>query len=156
MFSHEPKDYSCPFCNFLAGKITDYNKPEDIVYKNKSVTAFIAPTEWFNNMGNVLVIPNVHYENIYDIPDEEITEVYEAVKKIAIAIRLTYGCDGISTGQHNEPAGDQEVYHFHTHVFPRYVDDELYLSHGKRGFVDAATRAPYAKKLRAYFAEHTD
>jgi histidine triad (HIT) family protein len=133
-----------------------YNNPEDVVYKNKSVTAFIAPTGWFNNMGHVLVIPNTHYENIYNVPDEEIAEVYKAVKKIAIAIRSTYDCDGISTRQHNEPAGDQDLWHFHAHVYPRYKGDELYLNHEKRGFVDAATRAPYAKKLRTYFAEHKD
>lgn len=156
MFSHEPKNYHCPFCNFLAGEVTDYNGPADIVYKDESVTAFIAPTGWFNNMGHVLVIPNSHHENIYDIPDKEIAEVYKVVKKIAIAIRSTYGCEGISTRQHNEPAGDQDLWHFHVHVYPRYEGDDLYLNHDNRGFVDAETRAPYAKKLRAYLDGHSD
>ena len=156
MFNHEPPNYSCPFCNFFAGKETDHNQKQDIVYQTKKVTAFIAPTEWFSNLGHVLVAPNAHHENVYDVPDQDTAAVYKAVKKIAIAIRDTYNCDGVSTRQHNEPAGDQDLWHFHVHVYPRYKDDNLYLNHEKRGFIDAKARAPYAKRLREYFAKHID
>jgi histidine triad (HIT) family protein len=154
MFSHEPKDYICPFCRFLDGDETGYNKRQDIVYQNEHVTAFIAPKWWVKNTGHVLVIPNKHFENIYSIPDDQISEVYKAVKRIATAIRSTYDCDGTSTRQHNEPSGNQDVWHFHAHVYPRYKDDRLYHNHDQQGFVDAEARAPYAEKLRAYFAKH--
>jgi diadenosine tetraphosphate (Ap4A) HIT family hydrolase len=49
--------------------------------------------------------------------------IYDLVRRIAM--RHTYGCDGISTRQHNEPAGYQDVWHFHLHVFPRYHGDVL-------------------------------
>lgn len=154
MFTHEPEGYECPFCNFLAGKPDKYKSVEDIVYQNEFTTAFVAPKWWVNNKGHVLVIPNKHYENIYSIPDEELAEVYKTVKKIATAIRSTYDCDGTSTRQHNEPAGNQDVWHFHAHVFPRYTDDKLYHNHDQASFVEAELRKPFADKLRAYLREH--
>jgi histidine triad (HIT) family protein len=152
MFNHQPKDYDCPFCNFVAGKTTRYNDAEDIVYKNDVVTAFIAPGTWPNNKGHVIVIPNQHFENIYDISDDALSDVYKVAKKVAIAIRSTYDCEGITIRQHNEPAGDQDVWHLHVHVFPRYTDDGLYRMN--RIFIEADERAPYAQKLRAYFDAH--
>jgi diadenosine tetraphosphate (Ap4A) HIT family hydrolase len=54
--------------------------------------------------------------------------------------------------QHNEPAGDQAVWHYHVHMFPRYVDDELYGSVPDAGYRTPAERRPNAERLRAYFA----
>jgi histidine triad (HIT) family protein len=153
-FNHEPSDYRCPFCALISGYEDEYATKDDIVYQNEFVTAKIAPKWWVNNPGHVLVVPNEHYENIYDIPENLIAEVYKGVKKVAVAIRSTYGCDGTSTRQHNEPAGNQDVWHLHVHVFPRYENDQLYQNHEKKKFVDAEARAPYAKKLQMYFAEH--
>jgi histidine triad (HIT) family protein len=69
---------------------------------------------------------------------------------MAIAIRSTYGCDGTSTRQHNEPAGYQDVWHYHVHVFPRYHDDLLYRTQATPIWVDADRRRPYADRIRGY------
>lgn len=70
---------------------------------------------------------------------------------MASAIRETYKCDGTSTRQHNEPAGGQDVWHFHVQVLPRYIDDELYKNNNNIKFVDADARAHYAQTLREHF-----
>lgn len=150
-FSHEPENYPCPFCAFLAGRGDNYTQQQDVVYKNKYSTVVIAPRWWVHNPGSVLVVPNKHFENIYDLPDEYITEVYKTVKKVAQAIRQTYGCDGISTRQHNEPAGGQDVWHFHVQVLPRYQGDDLYKNNDAIRFADATERLPFAEKLQTYF-----
>lgn len=153
MHNHEPINYLCPFCDWLAGNESEYKRNSDIVYQNDNITAFVAPKWWVNNPGHVIVIPNKHYENIYNIPDDQFAEVYAGVKKIATAIRATYDCDGTSTRQHNEPAGNQDVWHLHVHVYPRYEGDQLYQNHDNKSFVGPEERAPYAEKLRTYFAE---
>jgi len=89
MFNHAPEGYQCPFCHFLSGKPDKYNNEDDIVYRNDMVTAFIAPGTWPNNKGHVLVVPNKHYENLYDIPEADLAEIYKTVKQIAIALRTT-------------------------------------------------------------------
>lgn len=151
MISHEPEGYICPFCDWLAGNETEYKRNSDIVYQTKDVTAFVAPKWWINNPGHVIVIPNSHHENIYSIDEESLSEVYYAVKKVATAIRETYSCTGTSTRQHNEPDGNQDVWHFHVHVYPRYKGDDLYKNHGNKKFVSPKERKPYADKLREYF-----
>ncbi len=152
---HEPEEYSCPFCVFLAGHGDNYTQQQDVVYKNEFSTVVIAPRWWIHNPGSVLVVPNKHFENIYDIPEEYFVETYKTAKKVALAIRKTYECDGVSTRQHNEPAGGQDVWHFHVQVLPRYRGDNLYKNNDNNRFADAAERLPFAEKLRAYFAERS-
>ena len=62
-----------------------------------------------------------------------------------------WACDGTSVRQHNEPAGNQDAWHYHVHVFPRYAGDSLYGTRPYPEFVPAEQRWPYADQLRRYF-----
>jgi histidine triad (HIT) family protein len=117
-----------------------------VVYRDHVVTAFINAAFWPANPGSVVVVPNAHYENVYDVPDDVLAAVQVAGKRIALALKAAYGCDGTSFRQHNEPAGSQDVWHYHLHVFPRYDADELYRQ--KKRITTPAERAPFAAKLR--------
>ena len=146
--SHQPEGYECPFCRIATGQDDGIQtKNADVVYQDETVTAFIAAAWWPANAGHVLVVPNGHYENIYDIPDEVLAAVQVVGKRMAGAIKAAYGCDGTSFRQHNEPHGDQEVWHYHLHVFPRYEADGLYGS--RKRDTSPEERLPYAEKLRA-------
>jgi histidine triad (HIT) family protein len=149
-FSHQPADYDCPFCRVVRGEEheTLKTRQSDIVLRTDAVTAFIAAAWWPGTAGHVLVVPNTHYENVYDIPDDALAAVQILGKRIALALKAAYGCDGTSFRQHNEPAGNQDVWHYHLHVFPRYHDDQLYVRSGQKRFTSPAEREPYAQKLR--------
>jgi histidine triad (HIT) family protein len=95
------------------------------------------------------VIPNEHVENLYGIDDDLLGAVYATVKRVALGLKTAYGCEGTSTRQHNEPAGNQDVWHLHVHVFPRYAGDLLYQRHEEKRWATPDERAPYAAKLRA-------
>jgi hypothetical protein len=43
-----------------------------------------------------------------------------------------FGCEGISTRQHDEPAGNQDIWLVHRHVFPRGTVDRPYERHAER------------------------
>lgn len=148
-WTHAPPGYECPFCRLLRGVDTDINSTGDIVWSDKQTTALIAPKWWPANHGHVLVIPNTHVENIYAIDDDHLCGVASTTHRIAIALKQAYACDGVSTRQHNEPAGYQDVWHLHVHVFPRYTGDRLYQRHEETTWTTPAERAPYAAKLRA-------
>lgn len=156
MFNHAPPRYDCPFCRLASGATSDglHSRPDDIVLRNESILAFVASHWWKKNEGHVLVIPIDHFENIYDLPDEVGAAIFAASRKIAIAMKRAYGCEGISTRQHNEPAGYQEIWHYHLHVFPRYTDDQLYPADGDKSLSDPTARAVYAARLRAALAEN--
>jgi histidine triad (HIT) family protein len=148
VFNHQPSEYVCPFCALIGGGMSTRR---DIVRRNGLATAFVSPRWWPRNHGHVLVVPDAHHENLYDLPAEYGHAVHDLARDMAIAIRATYGCDGTSVRQHNQPAGNQDVWHYHVHVFPRYVDDGLYGSLPDSEYRTPAERWPYAERLCAYF-----
>ena len=150
--THEPAGYICPFCRLAAGGEDQLNSQSDIVRRTTGAMAFVAPRWWPNNPGHVLVVPIGHHENLYDLPVEAGHDVHDLVREVALAIRGTYGCDGVSTRQHNEPAGNQDVWHYHVHVFPRHVGDDLYRMQPSPHRASAEQRLVYADRLRGYWA----
>jgi histidine triad (HIT) family protein len=152
MYNHAPADYRCPLCLLAQGTPDALSSPDDIVLQDEQVMAFMSVATWPNNPGHVVVIPIQHFENIYDLPVEMGGVLHGAIRTIALALKGAYGCDGISTRQHNEPAGNQDVWHYHVHVFPRYAGDSLYVSHNQRRLSTADDRRPYAARLRASLA----
>ncbi|MCL2195693.1 MAG: HIT family protein [Oscillospiraceae bacterium] len=152
MFSHAPAGYICPFCLLCAGIENEHvlSVQADVFYRDDDITAFIAATCYPNNKGHVLIIPNMHVENIYTLPDDLTAKIHAFSRRVALALKAVYGCDGVSTRQHNEPCGYQDVWHYHLHVFARYAGDQLYAC--KDELLPPAERAVYAGKLREYFA----
>jgi histidine triad (HIT) family protein len=156
VYSHKPKGYECPFCRVVSGiEIPNKGtKQSDVVYQNQHVTAFIASKWWPNNKGHVLVVPNAHFENIYELPVEYAVEIHRAAQLAAFAMRNTYGCDGVSTRQHNEPGGGQDVWHYHLHVYPRYIGDQFYLTEGQDS--DPDERHYYAERLHTWIQQNAE
>ena len=152
MYSHAPENYDCPFCRIVKGIESDgLSNQEDVIYHDDQVTAFVS-LHWLpNNPGHVLVVPTRHIENIYNLTPDIAVYVYELARQVAIAFKEVYGCDGTSTRQHNEPAGYQDVWHFHMHVFPRYENDQLYNLSSQWRRTTPEERRPYAEKLKRYF-----
>lgn len=124
MFNHEPADYVCAFCrNIRTGEAVH---PLEIVAVYDDVFVKMNPKWWPNNHGALLVVPKAHIENVYDLPIALGGPLQQAIRDSAIALKTAFACEGVSTRQHNEPAGNQEVWHYHVHVFPRYGGDNLY------------------------------
>ena len=152
MYNHAPENYDCPFCLLVSGIENEhvYSVQSDIVYHNDAVTAFISSHQWKNNHGNTIIVPNEHFENIYDLPLHYAQDIHRVARMLAITMKEIYACDGISTRQHNEPAGNQDVWHYHLHVTPRYENDNYYVS--PREFMSISERAKHAEKIRTHLA----
>lgn len=134
MFSHAPADYRCPLCDVIAGQRIEFEwqgtavsiGPELTVREYPDVVVAVNPMWRPANPGSVLVLPRAHHENVFDFPAELALPAQIAVQESAVAMKEAYECDGISVHQHNEPAGNQDVWHYHVHVVPRYANDGLY------------------------------
>jgi histidine triad (HIT) family protein len=111
-------EVECIFCRIVKKK-----ENASILYEDEKVMAFldIKPL----NPGHTLVIPKEHWENVYDIPEETIAHLYKIAKRIAILLKKATKAEGINVIQSNELAGNQGIFHFHTHVIPRYQGDKL-------------------------------
>lgn len=149
MFSHAPPGYVCPFCRIVRGIEDEHvlSRQSDVVYHDDTLTAFIGSGQWPRNQGHVLLIPNAHFENVFDLPESFGEPIQRLTRRIALAMKAEYGCTGVSTRQHNEPDGGQDVWHYHVHVFPRYRGDGLYTS--SREPMSVERRAGFAARLRA-------
>lgn len=148
MHNHAPENYHCLFCLLIQGIKNEHvlSIQSDIIYHNDVVTVFIGSHQWPNNHGNVIVIPNEHFENIYDLPSKYALEIHKAARRLAITMKKVYSCDGISTRQHNEPAGNQDVWHYHLHITPRYKNDNYYGT--QREFMPIIEREKHAEALK--------
>lgn len=108
----------CIFCKILKKEI-----PSTVILDNEDVFVFldIRPI----NLGHILIIPKKHYQNIYDIPEEQFCLLAKFTKKIAIALKKALGADGINLGMNNDGAAGQVVEHAHIHIIPRFKNDGL-------------------------------
>jgi len=77
------------------------------------------------NPYKVLVIPHAHIESIYELNDELAASIFQVTAKIACAIRNVSHCDGLNLVQSNGKAGQQDVFHFHLHLVPRFTGDQI-------------------------------
>lgn len=153
MHNHAPQDYKCPICLGVQAIENDDTllKQADLVFKDEFVSVFIN-SFWTETVeGHVIVVPNEHYENVYELPKEVGQRIFDTMQKIAIALKDVYQCDGITTRQNNEPAGNQHAFHYHHHVYPRYQGDLFNEGMMKKSILSQPEqRIVYAEKLRKY------
>ena len=148
---YAPPGYDCPFCRIAQGEFGGpvVGGSEADVLRTPDVTAFVGSHWWPRNEGSVIVIPNAHFESIFDLPPECAAHIHAAAQRAAAAMMSAYGCEGISTRQHSGPGGGQEVWHYHLHVLPRWRNDRLYERTPERYRAPPDERARRAALLRA-------
>src|SRR5436305_15050436 len=110
----------CLFCKIAVGEV-----PAEIVQEDEATLAFMDINPW--TRGHALVIPRAHSRNLYEVPDEVLSQTLVAAKRLAQRMRDRLGCDGLNLINSCEPSAWQTVFHFHVHVIPRYEDDPLEL-----------------------------
>lgn len=111
---------NCIFCKILNDEI-----PCHKVYEDENCLAFldIAPV----NPGHVLVIPKKHFENMEEIPADELANLIIGVKQVGCLIKSKLHCDGYNITVNNDPIAGQIVPHLHFHLIPRKQGDGLTL-----------------------------
>ncbi|MBW1917376.1 MAG: HIT family protein [Deltaproteobacteria bacterium] len=110
----------CIFCRIAAGRLSSVP-----ILRTERVYAFldIAPVHY----GHTLVIPQDHYENLLDLPDDLWLEMGQVCRQVARALQIAFQAEGFNLGMNNFPAAGQVVFHAHLHVIPRFYDDDLHL-----------------------------
>jgi histidine triad (HIT) family protein len=153
MHNNAPNDYSCPICIAIAGTENDdtWIVQEDIFYKDDLVTGFIGSKSIKGNECHPLIVPNEHYENVYDLPEEVGHRVFDISKRTAIGLKQVRSCDGVNLIQNNEPAADQHAFHYHLHVIPRFDGDSFHEEFWKAERSEPKDRKEHADAMREYF-----
>ncbi len=113
---------ACPFCEIVAGI-----KKQHVVAENTHALAVLDHLPLVE--GHTLVIPKKHYENLMEMPREELCSLILHVAETEKAVLEATGAGGADVRQHYRPfipEGPLKVNHVHFHVIPRNPDDELY------------------------------
>jgi len=120
---HEPDNYSCPFCKIL--RDSD-ERTREIILESMHCVCFLGLSGNEGSGPTLLVATKDHYENIYDLPGDILADAFALAKRVSLLMKSKLDIDGITLWQHNEAAGNQEVWHFHIHVKGREAGDSLY------------------------------
>lgn len=134
-------DPNCVFCRIVAGQIPSFKLLEDA-----ATLAFmdINPA----NDGHCLVIAKPHHATLYDLPPDLLAAVSATVLKVAKAVEAAVKPDGLNLVQSNGKGAAQSVPHFHIHVLPRRLGDDLRLNWQLKAG-DRAAIATIAESIRA-------
>jgi histidine triad (HIT) family protein len=151
MFNHAPENYSCPICLAIQGIESEKTmiKQADIFYRDELVLGFIGSKSIRGNEGHPLLVPVEHSENLYDLSPAQAQHILGVAQKIAIALKSTRTCDGVTLVQNNEPTGDQHAFHYHLHIVPRFTGDNFHQELFNTYVSDASDRKPFADALRS-------
>ncbi len=131
----------CIFCQIVSGQA-----PASFVYQDDKVVAFMSLEQ--PNPYKVLVVPRDHVETLFELNDQQAAAIFQATVKVARAIRAASGCDGLNLVQSNGEAGQQDVFHFHLHLVPRFWNDDIVLD-WDNSIQDRDTLARLAGEIRA-------
>jgi len=106
----------CVFCAILDGRL-----PALRVAENQQAIAImdVHPV----NDGHVLVIPRIHVETLFEIPEVDLLATARLARRVAGGIRKSLAPDGLNLIQNNGAAAFQSVPHFHFHLIPRWMRD---------------------------------
>ena len=106
----------CIFCKLANGVFATRSIYED---EDFNVILDVAPA----TKGHALILPKVHADNLYQLPDETAAKAFVLAKKLAGKMTDKLGCDGFNIVQNNGTVAGQTVFHFHLHLIPRYKND---------------------------------
>ncbi len=104
----------CTFC-----KIVRREEQASTVYEDEKAMAFLSNRPV--NVGHTLIIPKKHYENVFEIPEEELAHLSKIVKKVASAVKKAENAEGIRILQNNGEAAGQVIFHLHFHIIPMHM-----------------------------------
>jgi len=101
------------FSKIIAGEIPSYK-----IAENEKFFAFLDIFPLVK--GHVLVIPKIEIDNMFDLPDEYLSELLVFARPIAKAIERSFSCNRCGM----EVVG-LEVPHAHLHLIPINSSDDL-------------------------------
>ena len=108
----------CIFCKIANGEIPSATVYEDSICR---VILDVNPA----NKGHALIIPKQHFDNIYSMDAETAAKIFTIATEVAKAQKAELNPDGLNILQNNGEAAGQTVFHFHMHLVPRYIKDNV-------------------------------
>lgn len=108
----------CIFCEIVKGE-----SPSTTLVETDTVQVIIPKDEV--SKGHALVMPKMHYQDVFDIPINLLEEIIAVAQNVSKDSLEKFGATGVNLLHASGKDAQQSVFHFHLHVVPRYLDDGL-------------------------------
>jgi len=107
---------NCIFCKIVKGEAGSWK-----VFEDEHTFAFldINPKTKYHT----IVIPKKHYVNMFDIPIDELLYVMRTVKRVINLYAEKLGLENVQVINNSGADAQQDVFHLHYHIVPRFKDD---------------------------------
>ena len=106
----------CVFCKIINKQIPAYK-----VYEDENIFAFLDIDPLAK--GHTVVVPKKHAENILDLDDDDLSQLFLGVKKITQHLQDKLQPAGFNIGINMRKYAGQAVEHLHIHILPRFKGD---------------------------------
>lgn len=118
------KQQGCAFCNIINEKNDDENF---VLFRSKH--CFGVMNRYPYTLGEFMIIPYLHTDNIENLDDEIWQEINKFVKIGVKIIKETLGANGINIGMNlGCAAGAGIAEHIHYHIVPRFNKDTNFMT----------------------------
>lgn len=111
---------TCVFCDLLEDRA-----PAEWITRGPEASALLPRREGWLAPGHTLIITNEHAVGVQDASPKALQAAILLVRRVARAMRLTMGAEGVNVLNASGPDSDQSVPHLHFHVVPRWPEDGL-------------------------------
>jgi bis(5'-adenosyl)-triphosphatase len=100
---------NCAFCKDSIAEMSFYSTSKFSALYN---IAPILP-------GHSLIIPNIHYESLFLLSDDELCEMMIFARKVTAFLKTVFDSDGFDWTIQDGVAAGQTIPHLHLHIIPR-------------------------------------
>lgn len=110
---------NCIFCTLEKHK-------ENLIYEDEWI--YVIHDKYPVVEGHLLVIPKKHYENITEMPDNELADLIKIVKKMELLVMKKMDVKGFTIKQNWQPFVKDNhlvIHHVHFHIVPRQFNDQF-------------------------------
>jgi len=114
----------CIFCKIINKEIPAY-----ILYEDDDFIVILDIMQ--TTKGHTLVIPKRHSENIFELDQNTVSNIFPLVQKIAVRLKERLPLNGLNILNNNGEKAGQTVMHYHIHLIPRYSNDNFVITFNK-------------------------
>lgn len=111
----------CIFCKIINGEIPAFK-----IYEDEYVLCFLDISQ--ASEGHTLIVPKKHFENLFDVNQETLTHMTQAVKIVINLLKEKLGVTDVNLLNNSGTNAGQTVMHLHFHIIPRKEGDNINFS----------------------------
>ncbi|MFQ6029485.1 MAG: HIT family protein [Dehalococcoidia bacterium] len=135
---------SCTFCS--------YRERTVLVHQDNLCYAVVSTNPI--NRYHLLVIPNEHFVNFVELPDEVAARVFLVAKGLSAAVRRVCRPDAVTHISDDDLTGKgfNLIPHYKLHIIPRFLSDDVKIDWGREADPGMQVRAGYATEIKVALA----